>query len=68
MLQRLDEAAQTLGFDSRSDLMKLAIKSFVEHVERHGGAWLPPDWQDMLADMDGRASRYEKTPRRKRDK
>lgn len=44
--------------DNRSDVIKLCVSSFLEHVEAHGKIALPLDWRDVLREMDGRTHRY----------
>ena len=55
-LPRIDAVADTLG-TNRSRLIAFAGQTFAEYVEKNGGAFLPPDWAAILADMDGRRHR-----------
>ena len=60
VIARLDAAAESLGLDNRSEVIKLCISTFVKHVEMHGKLCLPMDWEEILKDMDGRTHRYAK--------
>jgi len=55
-LPRIDAVAEKLG-TNRSRLIAFSGQTFAEFVERNGGASLPPDWSEILADMDGRRHR-----------
>jgi hypothetical protein len=55
-LPRIDAVAQKLG-TNRSRLIAFSGQTFAEFVEQNGGASLPPDWSEILADMDGRRHR-----------
>lgn len=53
MIERIDQAAATVG-SNRSAVMRLCIETFVAHIEQHGKAVLPPDWEAICSSMDGR--------------
>jgi hypothetical protein len=55
-LPRIDAVADKLG-TNRSRLIAFSGQTFAEYVEHNGGASLPPDWAEILADMDGRRHR-----------
>jgi predicted DNA-binding protein len=55
---RLDAAAASTG-TSKSALIRLLAKSFVEQcVSESGAVTLPPDWHALLPQRDGRTHRY----------
>lgn len=54
MLKQLDEAADKLGFQNRTDVIKLCIKSFLNELDSKGHIELPVSWARILKDMDGR--------------
>lgn len=61
MLRRLDQAADRMGMQNRTDIIKLCISSFLDYFEAHGKTSLPVDWQTILRDLDGRTHRYAGT-------
>jgi len=54
MVDRLDRAARRACLSNRTEVIKLCINSFLDYFETHGSATLPPDWEEMLRDLDGR--------------
>jgi hypothetical protein len=57
MIPRLDAAAERLG-TTRAQLIGFCTKTFLEAFERKGMALMPPNWEELLHDLDGRAHRY----------
>lgn len=57
MIERLDRAAKTAHLSNRTEVIKLCISSFLDYFEAYGQARLPPNWQEMLADLDGRRNK-----------
>jgi hypothetical protein len=54
IIARLDAAAKRLG-NNRAGIIKLCVSTFLDHMEAHGGRMaLPPDWEEILARLDGR--------------
>jgi uncharacterized protein (DUF1778 family) len=53
-IRNLDSAAEVLGFQNRTDIIKLCVKSFLQEMDRHGRITLPLEWREMLDQMDGR--------------
>jgi len=45
--------------------MKFCVKTFLDHYEEQGSSALPPNWEAILADLDGRSTRYGTTPRKR---
>ena len=57
--KRLEAVAKNAG-TSKSALIRLLAKTFVEHVvQADGSVKLPPDWRELLAPADGRAVMME---------
>jgi len=63
MLQRIEAAAQRLGFQNRSDVIKLCLLAFLNHFEKHGSECLPLDYKEILRQDDGRTTRYQRARR-----
>lgn len=58
MIRELEEAANRMGLANRSDLIKFCVKTFLRHFAEHGSESLPPNWREILKDIDGRTHRY----------
>lgn len=52
-LPRIDSVARQLG-TNRARLIAFSGQTFAEYFERKGVTSMPPDWSDILANMDGR--------------
>ena len=57
VLGKIDAAAQRFGL-TKSAIIKLATALFVDDFERNGFSSLPRNWQEILAQLDGRTHRY----------
>ena len=60
MVADIDAAQDRLGFDNRTAVIKFCVKTFIRHLAAHGEAGLPPNWREMMKDLDGRTHRYKK--------
>ena len=58
MLPRIDAAAERLGYP-RARLIYFCIKTFTEEFQAKGMSMMPPNWEEMLKSLDGRATRYK---------
>lgn len=58
MIHEMEAAAQRLGLENRSDVIKLCVRSFLSHIRQYGASGLPVNWQQIVKDMDGRTHRY----------
>ena len=56
-IDRLDNVAAKMG-TNRSHVIKLCLLAFLQRFEQQGLGMLPPDWEDQLHSLDGRALRY----------
>lgn len=56
-MHKVADAAQKFGM-TKTAIIKLATALFVEDWERRGRASLPPNWESILRDQDGRTHRY----------
>jgi hypothetical protein len=57
-IMRLERAAKQLGLRSRTDVIKICVRAFLDAFERIGKAALPLEWEQLLRSMDGRTTRY----------
>lgn len=60
MIAELEAAAKGLGFQNRSDIVKLCVQSFLTHFQTSGMEALPLNWKALVKDLDGRTHRYAK--------
>lgn len=63
-IERLERVAERIG-TTRAGVIKLCLKSFLDHFESNGGrSALPVDWPQILSSLDGRTcgSKSPKAP------
>jgi predicted DNA-binding protein len=53
IIERLDVVADRIGA-TRSMVIRFLVQTWVEHFEKYGAAALPPDWERLVDEMDGR--------------
>lgn len=53
MIHRLDAAAGKLH-SNRANLIRFCLDTWLDHHATHGEAVLPPDWEQLQAEYDGR--------------
>jgi predicted DNA-binding protein len=53
LIQRLDNAASKIG-SNRAAVIRFCVETWLSHFERKGFAALPVNWEQILAEMDGR--------------
>jgi hypothetical protein len=58
LVSRADAVASKLG-TNRSALVKLLLLSFLIKFEKDGVAMLPPNWEELLWNLDSRHFRYD---------
>jgi hypothetical protein len=58
LLQRMDSCAKKSGLENRTAVVKFCVATFLDHFERSGEASLPPNWKEILRELDGRTFRY----------
>ena len=54
LISEMEIAADTIGMENRSDLIKVCVKTFLRDFKRYGTAVLPPDWREIARGDDGR--------------
>lgn len=54
LIERLDRVANQIG-SNRSAVIRFLVSSWVDEFERTGHAILPPNWEEILAALDGRS-------------
>ena len=59
IIQRLDNAAQSMGLGNRTSLIKMSVSSFLDYFDQNGTAGLPLNWQEIIHQLDGRTHRYD---------
>lgn len=52
-IARLDAAAERIG-SNRTALIRFCLETWLTHFEKHGRAALPPDWEEIQREYDGR--------------
>lgn len=55
VIQRLDVAAGRIG-SNRASVIRMLINKWLEDFERGGKASLPPDWEQIMNQLDGRST------------
>ncbi len=55
LIARLDRIADRIG-TNRSSVIRMLVSSWVDSFERSGTAALPMNWEDLMADLDGRTT------------
>jgi hypothetical protein len=58
VIDRIDAVSVKSGLMNRSAVMKFCISTFVDHFEQTGESRLPPNWKEILHDLDQRSHRY----------
>jgi hypothetical protein len=61
VIKRLDAVSEKSGLRNRSAVMKFCITTFIDHFERTGESSLPPNWREILHNLDQRSHRYDST-------
>lgn len=56
VIKRLDTAAQRLVID-RTSIIRFCIETFLSDFEAKGRTILPPDWEQLIRDQDGRRAK-----------
>lgn len=59
LLRRIDAAIKLSGLETRSAVIKFCLSTFLDDLERHGRSSFPPNWRNILRDMDQRTHRYD---------
>ena len=57
-IKRLDDVANSTGLGHRTAVIKMCLKTFLDHFEAEGEAALPLNWKQIMHEQDGRSSRY----------
>ena len=54
ILARLEDAARKMGLEDRTSVIKFCLATFLDYYERRGFGKLRPEWETILAELDGR--------------
>jgi hypothetical protein len=60
VIARIDDVSETLGM-TRSAFIKFCTRTFLDSFEAKGVAMMPPDWENILKEYDGRTHRYARS-------
>jgi predicted DNA-binding protein len=62
-IDRLDTVSDKIG-SNRAAVIRFCVITFVEYLEKHGRAVLPPDWKELMARSDRRTKASRSKQRR----
>lgn len=56
VIKRLDAVSERIG-SNRASVIRMLINTWLDDFDRDGSASLPPDWEQLMNQLDGRTSR-----------